>query len=508
METSRHMENNRQIQTCVAQDNEGVNNLSATPVNTSSSQIANTSHFYYRGVSQSSPAFNTILSSQPQSLYNGVFPSQATFPNQNTFGYNGYSFVEHSPWVSENRIGVSNNSQTGDGSRAKNMYTEKSGALPQGISHSCCTNRMLEHTPMCSPLLLDQFKVASKDMAGCQTKGVGNVDSQTWFYGPSLIGFTNQQSHIDNGHFKRNDDFPSCSVSQIGTTPPETIDVRQHPNVAVGNSTFNSGNHYSGKSVINCENGSKCSSLEQNKDGMEKYFNVTKLRSNGHVAEQKHHDEHAAMFNSPLEDVLYSHAPLLFHVNNENNQNKVSVHSSYPSKSQSYVHSNIDDLNKTFPNGPDQLPMSHFQTQPRCSLDANMQCEIIESCLSSECKVVGGNSVNGKDSSHSSNDSCQLPLSSNSLLPSDAQSMFNNQQFTQRQGMQCLPTCTVDMCINSSGPIVDDEDKENSNHDSSSVACESDIIVEETGGEEEAGDEVTECEVCLYKHFHGIFYFL
>ncbi|XP_067004040.2 uncharacterized protein [Anabrus simplex] len=418
----------------------------------SSPQVSNSSsHYYCRGGmtgSQQSPVFNPLLSSQSQSLYNGMFGSQPGFSNQNTFtpsGFNSYSHVEPPPWLSDSRIPSSNGTpglETGRNSRSLNPMCNS-----QGMPHACCGGRLglLESIGICSPLSTDIYKTLSKDSPSYQCKSTANTDSQNWYCSQGMMGYGNQsnQSFQNNG-YKCSESFPSCALSQFGISVNEQGDLK-HSSMA--DPCFDQNSMI--KSSNNCPNETpKSGCMEQNKEQISKYCSLQKsqtgsqmLEHNTVPLEQKQPEEgssfghHNIMFGASEgdlhEDILYSQASLMLPMGGDTQPVSRLPPQFTSAKNQPFHQNSITNSNKSFNASQGQATVLHqnFQNQSRCEIDP---CEVMDGCL-------------------------QL----------DSQPVFSYP-----------PICT--------------EDDKTSNQGSSSAACESDIIVEET--EEE---ELTESEISI-----------
>jgi hypothetical protein len=459
-------------------------------------------HFYHRGLQQS-PVFNPLLSNQGQSLYNGVFSAQMGYTSQNSFSatnLNSYGHAEPPPWISETRVTSAVNStlqqiERDRGSRAQ--YTEKTVSCnSQGLSHTCCGNRIgiAENIGMCSPLSAEAYRTVSKELVSIQSKSNNSLDPQGWLCNQGLIGYGNQQNqNAQQGSYKCNEPFPSCSVSQINMLLQEQPDLKHSSNSSFDHSQNQSSN--TNKQTNQCSDSASLKSVcvEQNKEQRIKYCNLQKVQQNAQSVEhiqpplQQKQDQNCYMGHSSLygsavelhEDTLYSQASLILHMGNDGSHNTGQFQTHFVS---SKHQNNIVDTNKSYTMSP---VLQNFQEHGRCGLDTGITCDMMDSCLQTDMKTVSDSSVN-----MSSNNSC-CELSSEPVIN---QPVFG----VQRSTVQCLSSCNATVtdrmqsCSNAQQLQIECSEvdgKENSNQESSSVTCESDIIVEETE------EEVTESEV-------------
>jgi hypothetical protein len=251
--------------------------------------------------------------------------------------------------------------------------------------------------------------------------------------------------------------------------------------------------------------------VEQNKEQRIKYCNLQKVQQNGQSVEhiqlpvqQKQQEQNCYMGHSSLygsagelhEDTLYSQASLILHVGNDGSHNTGHFQTHFVS---SKHQNNTVDTSKSYTMSP---VLQTFQEHSRCGLDAGITCEVMDSCLQTDIKTVNDNSVNMS----SSNSCCELLMEPVSNRP-----VFG----MQRSAIHCLSDCNaavsdrMQSCSNAQQLQIECSEvdgKENSNQESSSVTCESDIIVEETE------EEMTESEVYLdwltmiYVCYHRFFY--
>jgi hypothetical protein len=455
-------------------------------------------HFFHRGLQQS-PVFNPLLANQGQSLYNGVFSTQTGYTPQNSFtttNFNSYGHVEPPPWISETRVTptVNNTLQQIERDRgSRPQYSEKTVLCNgQSLSHTCCGNRtgISENVGMCSPLSGEAYRTVSKELVSTQSKSNNSLDSQGWFCNQGMLGYGNQQNqNTQQAGYKCSEQFPSCSVSQMNMLLQEQPDLKLSSDSCFDHSQSQNSN--TNKQSNQCSNiGSvKSVCVEQSKEQGIKYCNLQKVEQNGqsfeHIQpavqlkqqEQSGYLAHSSVYGSAgelQEDSLYSQASLILHMGNDGSHNSGCFQTHFVS---SKHQNNVADTSKSYSMSP---VLQHFQEHGKCGLDAGIPCEMMDSCLQTDIKPVNVSP---------SNSCCQLSMESASN-----QSVFG----TQRSDVNCLSSCNaavtdgMQLCSDTQELQIECsevDDKEKSNQESSSVAGESDIIVEET--EEEA----TESEV-------------
>ncbi|XP_069701197.1 uncharacterized protein [Periplaneta americana] len=486
-------------------------------------------HFFHRGLQQS-PVFNPLLSSQGQSLYNGVFSTQTSYTSQNTFtstSFNSYSHVE--PWISDTRVSnaMSNALQQVDSDRnIRTQYSDKGMSCSgQSLSHTCCGNRITvpDSVGMCSPLSTEAYRSVNKDLTNAQCKN-NSLDSQAWFCNQAMLSYGNQQNqNSSQNNYKCNEQFPSCSVSQLNMLLQEQTDMKHSSDSNITESCFDHAqNHNPGtnKQISHCSsnNQMKSACLEQNKEQGMKYCNLQKIQQNGQSVEhastavpQKQQEQngyptHSTMYSSSgelHEESLYSQASLILHMGSDSSHNTARFQQHFTtSKHHSLPQNNLADINKSYAISPGQLPvLSHFQEHGRCGLDSGIPCDVMESCLQTDIKTVNENSVNLQSSVSSNSGCCQMSMEGSNSLNHNGQTMFNSQLQQQRSTVNCLPNCGsvgegMQLCADGDAQelqidCAEADGKENSNQESSSVAGESDIIVEETE------EEMTESEISI-----------
>lgn len=467
-----------------------------TSVSLPNNSASSGGHFFHRGLQQS-PVFNPLLSNQGQSLYNGVFSTQTGYTSQNSFSttnVNSYGHVEPPPWISETRVtaAVNNTSQQIErdrGSRAQ--HSDKTVSCnSHGLSHTCCGNRIgiAENIGMCSPVSAEAYRAVSM-----QSKNNNSLDSQGWLCNQGMIGYENQQNqNTQQGNYKCNEQFPSCSVSQINMLLQEQPDLKHSSDSCFDHSQ----NHSSNKQTNQCSDSGSVKSVcvEPNKEQRVKYCNLQKVQQNGQSVEhfqqplqQKQQEQncyvgHSSLYGSSVElheDTLYSQASLILHMGNDGSHNTGHFQTHFVS---SKHENNMADNSKSYTMSP---VLQTFQEHTRCGLDAGITCEMMDSCLQTDIKTVNDSSVNVS----SNNSCCEL-----SMEPVSSRPVFG----MQKSAVHCLLNCNaavsdrIQSCLNTQQLQIECNEvdgKENSNQESSSVTCESDIIVEETE------EEMTESEV-------------
>ncbi|XP_049962536.1 protein suppressor of hairy wing-like [Schistocerca serialis cubense] len=493
VQNSRTLQPQDQFSLCSTYDScEPTMTVSTSASHPSGSHIPNSSgHYYYRGGTQPSPVFNSVISNQSQNLYNGMFAPQTNFSNQSAFGFNSYGIVDPPPWVFESRVSSSGGSQTE--ATNKNIYSEKSiSCHSQGVSHTCCATRVLENTGLCSPLPADPFKMLTKDLLSCSSKNITSVDTHSWFCSPGLGTPLGQQTHNEHNSLKCTEQFPSCSLPQVSATSHEHSDLKGSVSSHLAGNYFNSMNQTSSNKHSPCTSEASRLNSEVIKEQTGKYYNLQKVHQHSvnaseNLLQKSNLEEQPSIFSTPLEDVLCSNVPFSIHFNNEVSQNKTSS-SLIPIKDHSHGNNTFEDISKTFSTSHDQISLvqQSYQNQ-RYSTEPPIQCDAINACLSSETKIGGECPAN---STLGSSSCCQLQ---------EALNAFGSHHVAQRHNTTCFHSCPLDVCLNATATQseeVDDDDKENSNQGSSSAGGESDIIVEETGGEEEVPEgEVTVNEI-------------
>jgi hypothetical protein len=471
-----------------------------TSVPLSSNSASSGGHFFHRGVQQS-PVFNPLLSNQGQSLYSGVFSTQTAYSSQNSFpttNFNSYGHVEPPPWIAETRVtpAVSSTLQQIERDRdSRVQYSEKTiSCNRQSLSHTCCGNRIAiaENIGICSPLSTEAYRTVSKELLSMQSKSNNSLESQGWFCNQGMTGYGNQQNqNSQQANYKCSEQFSSCSVSQINMLLQDQSDLKHS-----SDSTFDHSQHEgsnTNKQTNQCSNSGSLKSVcvEQNKEQSIKYCNLQKVLQNGqpmeHIQPPVQLKEQNGYMGPLLygsagelhEDTLYSQASLVLHVGSDGSHNTGRFQSHFvPPKTQN----NTVDTSKCYAISP---VAQHFQEHGRCDLDAGMSCDVIDSCLQTDIKIVNENSVNIS----SSNTCCQL-----SVEPTSNQSVFD----MQKSAVNCMSECNVaitdgiELCSNSQQLQIEcseAESKENSSQESTSITGESDIVVEESE------EEMTESEV-------------
>ncbi|PSN46473.1 hypothetical protein C0J52_06875 [Blattella germanica] len=501
-------------------------NIGQTSTSQSNTITSSGGHYFHRSLQQS-PVFNPLLSSQGQSLYNGVYGTQSGYVTQNSFSstnFNNYGHVEP-PWISDTRVTntVNNSLQQIEGDRnSRHQYGDKN--LPcnaQNLSHTCCGNRLGigENINMCSPMPTEAFRNMNKELVNLQSKNNSALDSQGWFCGQGILGYGNQQNqNSQQTNYKCGEQFPSCSVSQINMLLQEQTGLKNSSDSSMTNSCYDHSQSHSSnsnKQIEHCSNNGgsnnhnnnsiKSVCMEQNKDQAMKYCNLQKPQESGqpvnHMTlqmqqkqnqEQNNYANHTSMYGATGElhdDALYSQASLILHMGNDVSHNGGRFQPPFISSKHSQTQNNINNINKPYTVSP---VLQHIQEHGRCSLDQSMSCEVVESCLQSDMKTVNENSTNLPNASSASNSCCQLPVESTNSMSNENQAIFGAHLQSQR-----LPNCNasdnMQICSNtsSSQTLQIECGEADGKEESSSVAGESDIIVEETE------EELTESEISI-----------
>jgi hypothetical protein len=310
-----------------------------------------------------------------------------------------------------------------------------------------------------------------------------------------MIGYGNQQNqNTQQTNYKCSEQFPSCSVSQINLLLQEQPDPKHSSDSCFNHSQNQSAN--TSKQTNQCsDSGSvKSGCVDQTKEQRIKYCNLQKAEQNGQSVEhiqppvqQKQQEQNCYIGHSSLygsagelhEDTLYSQASLILHMGNDGSHNSGHFQTHFVS---SKHQNNTVDTSKSYTMPPG---LQTFQEHGRCGLDAGISCDMMDSCLQTDIKTVNDNSVHMS----SSNSCCELLMEPVSNRPAFGM---------QRSAIHCLSDCNaavndrMQSCSNTQQLQIECSEadgKENSNQESSSVTCESDIIVEETE------EEVTESEV-------------
>jgi hypothetical protein len=472
-----------------------------TSVSLSNNNASSAGHFFHRGLQQS-PVFNTLLSNQGQPLYNGVFSTQTGYSSQNSFpttNFNSYSHVEPASWIAETRVtsAVSSTLQQIERDRGgKVHYSETSVSCNgQSLSHMCCGNRIgiTDNIGICSPVSAEAYRTISKELLSIQSKSNNSLDSQGWFGSQGMTGYGNQQNQNNQqANYKCSEQFSSCSVSQISTLLQEQTDLKHSSDLVFDHSQHESSN--TNKQMTQCSDigALKSVCVEQNKEQRIKYCSLQKVQQNGQSMEHiqppvQLKEQSGYMGPSSLygpagelhEDTLYSQASLVVHMGSDGSNNVGRFQSHFVS---SKNHNNLVDTSKSY---AISSVVQHFEEHGRCGLDAGISCDVMDSCLQTDIKIMNEDSVNIS----SSNTCCQL-----SVEPASNQSVFD----VQKSSVNCVSNCNValtngiELCSNNQQlPIECNEvdSKENSNEESTSITGESDIVVEESE------EEMTESEV-------------
>jgi hypothetical protein len=337
---------------------------------------------------------------------------------------------------------------------------------------------------MCSPLSAEPYRAVSKELINVQPKNNNSLDSQGWFCSQSMIGYGIQQNqNTQQTTYKCNEQFPSCSISQINMLLQEqpedkhsSVSGRDHSQARSSNTNKQS-NQCSNNGLV------KSDCIEQNKEQGVKYCNLQKVQQNGQPVEHvqlpiqpKQQEQNGYMGHSSLygpagelhEDILYSQASFIPHMGSDSSHNTGRFQAHFVSSK----HPNMVDTMSPV--------LQHFQEHGRCGLDAGIPCDMVDNCLQTDMKTVNVSS---------SNSCCQL-----SMEPISNQTVFGMQRSAVNCQSDCNSSATDVMQLGSSTHQLqiqcsEASGKESSNQESSSVTGESDIIVEETE------EEVTESEV-------------
>jgi hypothetical protein len=328
-----------------------------------------------------------------------------------------------------------------------------------------------------------------------QSKSNNSLDFQGWFCSQGMTGYGNQQNQNNQqANYKCSEQFSSCSVSQINMLLQEQSD-RKHSS----DSTFDHSQHEgsnTNKQTNQCSNSGSLKSVcvEQNKEQNIKYCNLQKVQQNGqpveHIQPPVQLKEQNGYMGPSLygpagelqEDALYSQASFILHMGSDGSHNTGHFQSHFVS---SKNQNNSVDTSKSYAVSP---VVQHFQEHARCGLDAGISCDVMDSCLQTDVKIVNENSVNIS----SSNTCCQL-----SVEPTSNQLVFD----VQKSAVNCMSDCNVaitdgiELCASTQQLQIEcseAESKENSSQESTSITGESDIIVEESE------EELTESEVLWF----------
>jgi len=202
-------------------------------------------------------------------LYNGVFSTQTGYTSQNSFpttNFNSYGHAEPLPWIAETRVtsAVSSTLQQIERDKGNRVqYSEKTMSCNgQNLSHTCCNNgvEIAENFDLCSPISAEVYRPISKELLSVQSKSNNSLESQGWFCSQGVTGYgTQQNQNNQQASYKCNEQFSSCSVSQINMILQEQPDLKHSSDSTLGHSQHEFSNAHN--QISQCSNNGSLKSV-------------------------------------------------------------------------------------------------------------------------------------------------------------------------------------------------------------------------------------------------------
>ncbi|XP_063235241.1 zinc finger protein 16-like [Bacillus rossius redtenbacheri] len=473
------------------------------------SPLSSSGHFFHRGGIQQSPAtFSPHLPNQGPTLYNGMLGSQSGFP-QNNFpasNFNNYTHVEPPVWLPDTRVSsaVTNMPLINVGRNNKQLYPGKEGiANVQNLPQACCVTQSSAQKNMGTnlPFSNDSFKGFDKDVT-FPVKSVANLDPQSWYCGQSVVSYGNQQTQNVQQSYKCVEQFSSCLVAQNMLLHEQS--TTKQTNVSFGNGQSCS---LEQKDEFCAKFSERSVCPEQDKKQPQKYFDQNAqlygpsgYGVHGKQTEQQQQQQQQECYSnqsvfgsssemcSPLSaEGLYSQASLFLHVNNSENQLASKPQAQFANQKQLLHYGGFPDSCKMFsPSEGQLLAFQHFQEHDKGAAYVPMACGVAESSAQREAKPATSAEVSGQSA---------VPQHGSYEQAAVAKACAGGPYGVGELAQMCPPGVSVAAGEQLHRPDCNDGAR---NKDASSLAGESDIIVEETEEEDVSESEISVDE-CIIK---------